>query len=113
MDTLSGGQLEELWEKLHGNLEKARRGMERKYNQDRVANPYNMSDLVVCRHYVHSRKAEHFSSKLSMPFDGPYKILKFLGPVTVLLGDPANNLSVKKANLSELQQPLIKWIRRL
>ncbi|KAJ8880768.1 hypothetical protein PR048_017239, partial [Dryococelus australis] len=39
-------------------------------------------DLVVCRHYVYSRKVEHFSSRLMMLYDGSYKILRFLGPVT-------------------------------
>ncbi|KAJ8879259.1 hypothetical protein PR048_019866 [Dryococelus australis] len=91
MDKFSGGQLEDLFGKVHENLEKAQKGIEWKFNSDRVANPYNVGDLVVCRHYSHSRKAEHFPSKLSMPFDGPCKILKILGPVTFLLGDPPND----------------------
>ncbi|KAJ8886923.1 hypothetical protein PR048_013137 [Dryococelus australis] len=47
------------------------------------ANSYQAGDLVACS----CKKMEHFSAKLCMPYDGPKKILRFLGLVTVLLGD--------------------------
>ncbi|KAJ8879568.1 hypothetical protein PR048_020176 [Dryococelus australis] len=78
------------------NVYKARRNVESKYNSDRVTNNYQVGDLVACHHYAHSKKAEHFSLKLTILYVGPYKILRFIGPITDLLGDPENDFILKR-----------------
>ncbi|KAJ8875664.1 hypothetical protein PR048_023562 [Dryococelus australis] len=103
-ETTCGKELEPFWHQTCINLEKLRISVEKKYNKDRLDNPYTEGDLVVFRHYVRSNKAAHFSSKLAMPYNGPLKILKFLVPVNVLLGDPSNDFIFRKAHLSHIKE---------
>ncbi|KAJ8875395.1 hypothetical protein PR048_023290, partial [Dryococelus australis] len=54
----------------------------KRYNSDRLENNFQESELVLCRRYVQSEKVDYFSTKLVMPFHGPFYILRFLGHVT-------------------------------
>ncbi|KAJ8897760.1 hypothetical protein PR048_003110 [Dryococelus australis] len=81
LDVSNKKELEDLWQQANANLEKAMKFMAKKYNQG---------------------LGTYFSSKLATSFHGPFKIIRFLGPVTVLSGEPTNNLVVKKAHLSQI-----------
>ncbi|KAJ8883455.1 hypothetical protein PR048_015298 [Dryococelus australis] len=74
------------------------------YDGDRLHNMYKVGDLVVCKQYVESKKAEYFSSKLVLPYHEPIKFIRFLGPVTVLMGDLTNGFVVMKAHLSQIKK---------
>ncbi|KAJ8876857.1 hypothetical protein PR048_021304 [Dryococelus australis] len=72
MEINSSKELEDIWNDTCSNLEKARTTTAKRYN--------TVGELVVCRHYVQSRKVRHILAKLATPYDGPFKILHFLGP---------------------------------
>ncbi|KAJ8885533.1 hypothetical protein PR048_011731 [Dryococelus australis] len=85
MQDVSNNDLEKIWSETCTNLEKARKTMVKKYDKDRVENSFQVE-------------------KLAMPYHGPFKILRFLGPVAVLLGGPNNDFEVRKVHLSQIRK---------
>ncbi|KAJ8892215.1 hypothetical protein PR048_004795, partial [Dryococelus australis] len=61
------------------------RTVARKYNAGRLDNKYDVGDL------------------LAIAYNGPFKIIKFLVSVTVLLGKPTNIYVIKRPHLSYLK----------
>ncbi|KAJ8878170.1 hypothetical protein PR048_022637 [Dryococelus australis] len=72
------------------------------YNRSRIEKLLDYGDLVVCGKVVLSNKASHLSSKLPTAYSGPYEVFKFLTPVRVLLGDPANKYVTKRSHVTTL-----------
>ncbi|KAJ8889940.1 hypothetical protein PR048_009445 [Dryococelus australis] len=59
-----------LWGKTCINLEKARKSVERKYNKDRLENPSQVNDLVVCRHFAQKKMLNIFLLSLCYRMTG-------------------------------------------
>lgn len=56
-----------------------------KYSEGRCKHPYKLGQVVYIKTHYFSNKANKFSKKLALRYDGPYKILYFVTPITVLV----------------------------
>ncbi|KAJ8885479.1 hypothetical protein PR048_011677 [Dryococelus australis] len=83
LDCRSLKELETIWSRTCVNLKNAMKSLAKKYNCGRQKNFYQVGDLVVCGQVIHSKKIYPVYSKLAMSYYGPFKILRFLDPVTV------------------------------
>jgi hypothetical protein len=84
-------------------LLRSRNVVERRYNQNRVPHPFRRGDLVFCKNHPISSAGRGEAAKLTPRFRGPYKIAKFLTPVTVRLVDPSSGRFVTRSHVSFLE----------
>jgi hypothetical protein len=96
-------QLEQLWARVRHNLEKSRDRMELRYNRNRKPQPFKVGDLVFYKNHPLSNATRHLTAKLMPRYKGPFKIAKFLTPVTVRLVMPNTGRFVTKAHVSLLK----------
>ena len=89
-DTRNPGEVKEAWKRAAVNLKIAHKRRQTRYNKGRMVVPHKVGDLVIVKTFPQSNAALGFSAKLAPRFRGPLKLVEFLTPVTVLLGDPCN-----------------------
>jgi len=82
---------------------KAHRKLRERYNTGRKDNPYAAGDLVFCRSHRVSSAVDKVAAKLCHRWSGPHLILRFVSPVTVVLGDPQSGAEFRRAHLSQLK----------
>jgi hypothetical protein len=91
------------WEAAKRNLLVAHRKLRRRYNQGRKDNPYRTGDLVFCKTHPQSSAGERRAAKLCYRWSGPYQILRFLTPVTVLLGYADTGKPWRRSHITQLK----------
>jgi transposase InsO family protein len=94
--------LREVWNRARRNLARARDRVRRGYDRNRRPNCYSVGQLVMVRNYPQSRAIDRFSAKLAPRYRGPFRIERFLTPVTVRLTNVADNMCLR-AHLSQLK----------
>ncbi len=91
------------WEAARRNLIRARELVRKKFNRGRIANPFQVGDMVYCRTHPVSLAADKKAAKLCYRWSGPHRILAFTSPVTAKLGDPHSGKIFRKAHISHLK----------
>jgi hypothetical protein len=93
--------LKQKWTAVKQNLCKSQVNIANRYNRNRVPQPFQ-GDLVYSRNPV-SHTGRQITAKLMPRYKGPFKVGKFLTPVTVRLVDPTNGNFVTRAHVSLLK----------
>jgi len=91
------------WEAARRNLLLAHRRLRQRYNQGRKENPYRVGDLVFCKAHPLSSAVEKRAAKLCYRWKGPFVILRFLTPVTALLGHTDSGRPWRRSHVSHLK----------
>lgn len=91
------------WEAARRNLLAAHRKLRQRYNQGRKENPFRVGDLVFCKAHPLSSAVEKRAAKLCYRWSGPYVILRFLTPVTALLGHTDTGRPWRRSHVSHLK----------
>ena len=94
-------QIKDIWSRAKRNLFKSHQRRKEVYNRDRKPFSCKVGDKVMYKLYSLSNAAKKYSTKLASRFKGPYEIIKFLTPVTVLIKD--DNNKVTRAHCSQLK----------
>ena len=98
----SEGELKEIWAQVASSLKKYHGRLKRLYDVKHHSVSLNVNDLVLVESHYLSSKVDKFTQKLAPKFQGPWRIERFLTPVTALLSDDTNNIK-RKAHVSQLK----------
>jgi hypothetical protein len=82
---------------------KTQRETATRYNKGRQQCTLKVGDNVLCKKITISDASTATTSKLAYAWSEPYQILRFLTPVTVLLGELNSDIPVRKAHLSQVK----------
>lgn len=93
--------IQERWRKAHNNLRRSHQRVANFYNRHRHPVPFKDGDTVMMRHYPVSSGINRFSAKLAPRYIGPFTILTFISPVTVILR--GSDGKTKRAHVSQLK----------
>jgi hypothetical protein len=74
-----------------------------RYNRDRVQQPFEVGDFVYYRNHPMSHAGRQITAKLLHRWKGPFKVQRFLMPVTARLVDLATGKLVSRAHVSLLK----------
>jgi hypothetical protein len=96
--------LKQYWEEALKNLRKAQARVAARYNDGRRQADFGVGSLVLLRLHSQSSKSQRRSAKLDCKWSLPFKIVKFITPVSVLLANPSTGVIVKRAHVSQLKR---------
>jgi hypothetical protein len=88
--------LQRRWAQVKQNLRKSRARVEQRYNLRRAPNPFQVGDIVYYRNHPTSNAGKREAAKLMPRFKGPFRIGKFLTPVTAELVDTKSSRFITK-----------------
>ena len=91
------------WNEVKRALRRAHDKSAAKYNPTRQPIPFKVGDLVLVKNFPQSKKINKRMAKLEERWTGPWKIEKFVSPVTVSLVNPDNNDFLKIAHVTHLK----------
>lgn len=74
-----------------------------RYSQNNVKHPFVVGSKVTLKTHYQSNKLNRFTNKLSLRFQGIFKILYFITPVTCLIQCQSDLNDVKKVHIGELK----------
>lgn len=74
-----------------------------KYQEPNCKHPYKLGSTVYIKTHFLSDKFKKFSKKLAYRYDGPYKIIYFMSPVTVLVQRIDDVTVIKKVHIIDLK----------
>lgn len=74
-----------------------------RYEQNRTKHPFVIGSHVYLESQTLSKKVDSYQSKMDYKYTGPYRILYFLSPVSVLLQLESDLSVVKRAHISQLK----------
>jgi hypothetical protein len=94
--------LKQKWSVVNQNLCKSQVNIANSYNRNRVPQPFK-GYLVYYRNHLVSHAGRQITAKLMPRYKGPFKVGKFLTPVTARLVDTTNGNFVTTAHLSLLK----------
>jgi len=77
--------------------------MAKSYNRNTAPAPFKVGNLVYYRNHPVSHGGRNITAKLFHRLKGPFKIDKFLTPVTVRIVDPATSKLGTRAHVSLLK----------
>jgi hypothetical protein len=77
--------------------------VEQRYNLRRAPNPFQVEDIVYYRNHPTSSAGNREAAKLMPRFKGPFRIGKFLTPVTAELVDPKRSRFITETHVSLLK----------
>jgi hypothetical protein len=82
---------------------KSQAAMALRYNRDRVPQQFKFGNLISYRNHPMSHAGRQITAKLLHRRKGPFKIQRFLTPVTARLVDLATGKFVTRAHMSFLK----------
>ena len=85
------------------NLLKSQANLAKRYNRNWTPVPLKIGDLVYYRNHLVSHAGHKITAKLLHRWKGPFKVDKFLTPVTVRLVDPTTGKFVTWTHVSLLK----------
>lgn len=100
---LSPQERQVLCRRINERLLEAQRVVASRFDAGRIPTPYKVGDQVWCKAFHLSDLAHKVSAKLSPRYAGPFEVVKFLGPVTVLLSLVSDKAIIRKAHVSHLK----------
>lgn len=74
-----------------------------RYSQDRIKHPFVLGSLVYLQNHFLSNKGNKYQAKMDLRFSGPYEIIYFLNPVTVLIQKVQDKKEIKRVSISQLK----------
>jgi hypothetical protein len=95
--------LKQRWMDVKQNLLMSQAAMALCYNRDRVPQPFKVGDLVYYGNHPMSHSGRQITAKLLHRWKGPFRIQRFLTPVTARLVDLATGKLVTRAHVSLLK----------
>ena len=99
-EVLTPASIRDVWQRAFNNLRKSHARVKDYYDRRRKEVPFQVGDLVYCKNYPLSKASTKFAAKLAARYRGPFKILQFTSPVSVILQDGAKNI---RAHVSQLK----------
>jgi hypothetical protein len=90
------------WSMVKQNLMKSHK-LAKRYNRKRKPVPFKVGDFVYYRNHPVSHAGRKETAKLQHRWKGPFKVSKFLTPVTVRLVDTVSGHVVTRAHVSLLK----------
>lgn len=75
----------------------------KKYDQQIVQHPFKLQSIVYLKTHLLSNREKCFSKKLASRYEGPYRILHFITPVTCIIQRCNDVKSVKKVPICDLK----------
>jgi hypothetical protein len=81
---------------------------EHRYNRGRVPQPFQVGDLVYYKNHPISHAGRRIAAKLMPRYKGPFKVDRFLTPVTVRLVMPTTGQFVTRAHVSLLKGGVVQ-----
>jgi hypothetical protein len=95
--------LKQKWTAVKQNLCKSQVNIANRYNRNRVPQSFKEGDLVYYRNHPISHAGRQITAKLMHRYKCPFKVDKFLTPVTARLVDPTTGNFVTRAHVSLLK----------
>lgn len=74
-----------------------------RYSESRIKHPFKVGSIVYLENHSLSNKAEGYQAKMDLRYTGPYRILYFLSPVSVLLQLTNDTSVIKRAHIKSLK----------
>lgn len=74
-----------------------------RYSDKKTKHPFVLGSRVFLEKHNLSKKGNKYQGKLDFRFSGPYEVLFFLNPVTVLIQNLQDRKDVRRANISQLK----------
>lgn len=74
-----------------------------KYNENNVKHPFTKNSLVLVKTHFLSSKIKQFTAKLAPKYEGLYRIIYFLTPVTCLVQHVDDIANIKKVHIIDLK----------
>jgi hypothetical protein len=103
--------LKQKWTAVKQNLCKSQVNIANRYNRNRVPQPFKEGDLVYYWNHPVSHAGRQITAKLMPRYKGPFKVDKFLTPVTARLEDTTNGNFVTRSGLRYMVYAL--WERSI
>ena len=103
--------LKQRWAMVKQNLLKSHANLAKRYNRNRKPVPFKVGDLVYYRNHLVNNAGRKITAKLQHRWKGPFKVDKFLIPVTVRLVDPTNGQFVTRARVAVKTGPTLTALR--
>lgn len=75
-----------------------------RYNADKSKHPFHLGDIVYLETHRLSKKAEKYQAKMDLKYSGPYKIIYFLSPVSVIIQSTKDSCEIKRAHIVNLKK---------
>lgn len=99
---------EQVREVMHKALTNVKRSISqnknrKRYNETRTKHPFVLGCKVFLENHFLSKKGDKYQGKMDLRFSGPYEIIFFLNPVTVLIQNLKDRKEVKRVNISQLK----------
>jgi hypothetical protein len=91
--------LQRKWAEVKRYLCQSQAQVARRYNRNRVPQPFKVGDLVYYKNHPISHAGIREAAKLMPLYQGPYKVDIFLTPVTVRLVHPVFGRFVTRAHV--------------
>ena len=102
-ERVNARQLRRRWNQVRQSLRRAQQRVADRYNRGRTPTPFKVGDLVYYRSHPIIQAAHAFSAKLALRWKGPYKVERWLTPVTARLVNPNNDEFATGAHVSLLK----------
>lgn len=96
--------IKENWNRARRNLQLSHERSKKRFDQNRRDHDFRTGDLVFVRTHYLSNKINKQMKKLMPRYDGPYCIMRFVSPVSVLLSDPDNGKIIQRAHVTQLKK---------
>lgn len=99
---------EQIQENLKRAVQSVKKTIQQNRNRDRyspknTAHNFKLQSRVLLRTHYLSDKGKNFTAKLALKYQGLYRIIYFITPVTVLLQAQDGTGKVVKAHISQLK----------
>ncbi|KAJ8895122.1 hypothetical protein PR048_000447 [Dryococelus australis] len=104
LENVNSKILEEIWADVTRNLFAHHQKMEHKSNLAYKDVTLKPGDLILVEAHHLSSKIDYFSAKLSVKWHGPFQIVRFLSPMTVLIEDLHSPNKYEKVHISQCKR---------
>ena len=95
--------LKQKWTAVKKNLLKIQANTTKRYNRNRLPQPFKVGDLVYYQNHPFGHAGRQITAKLLHRWKCPFKVASFLTPVTARLVDPTTGNFVTRAYVSLLK----------
>jgi len=91
------------WTQAYHTSRAARNKVAQRYNKGRKAHQFKVGDTVMYKKHLESSKAQNISGKWLLRWSEPLVIAKIVNSNNVLLPNPSNGVTVRRAHVSQLK----------
>lgn len=103
-ERLTKEEVDSMFDRVILNLKRSvTHNKERRKYRDGAKHPFKVNSRVFVKTHFQSEKANQFMQKLALRYTGPYRIVYFFSPVTVLVQKEDDRTEVKRCHISQLK----------